>query len=181
MQSPFRKLVRISIVLFATILLCNFFAYYLVNKKSAENEELITARSLAGRQQTLSQVIAKQSAVITGNLYGESETQKYKDSLAVTLLAFRTQQEQLQKWVQQVKTPLPAHVFNIRILFSYINPYYNSMESIGQELLQEDSEVLRINKRMYLQRMIESENKYLPLMREITAQFTLYLKEKTDE
>ncbi|HEX3767915.1 MAG TPA: hypothetical protein VHT72_06025 [Puia sp.] len=54
MQSPFRKLVRISIVLFATVLLCNFFGYYLVNKKSAENEELILARSLAGRQQTLS-------------------------------------------------------------------------------------------------------------------------------
>ncbi len=181
MQSPFRKLVRISIVLFSIVLLCNFFAYYLVNKKSAENEELFTARSLAGRQQTLSQVIAKQSAIITGNLYGETETAKFKDSLGATLLAFRTQQEQLQKWVQQFKTPLPAHVFNIRILFSYINPYYNSMESIGQELLQEDSVILRINKRMYLQRMVESETKYLPLMRDITAQFTLYLKEKTDE
>ena len=66
MQSPFRKLVRISVVLFAVILLCNFFAYYLVNKKSAENEELITARSLSGRQQTLSQVIAKQAALIAG-------------------------------------------------------------------------------------------------------------------
>ena len=78
MQSPFRKLVRISIVLFATVLLCNFFAYYLVNKKSAENEELIAARSLAGRQQTLSQVIAKQAALITGSLYGEAETQQFK-------------------------------------------------------------------------------------------------------
>ena len=74
MQSPFRKLVRISIVLFATVLLCNFFAYYLVNKKSAENEELILARSLSGRQQTLSQVIAKQAALIAGGLYGEAET-----------------------------------------------------------------------------------------------------------
>src|SRR5450755_3429825 len=132
MQSPFRKLVRISIVLFATVLLCNFFAYYLVNKKSAENEELIAARSLSGRQQTLSQVIAKQAAIITGGMYGESETRLIKDSLAVTLNLFKIQEEQLLNRISQSKTPLPAHVFKIRILFSYINPYYNSIEGTGQ-------------------------------------------------
>ena len=181
MQSPFRKLVRISIVLFATVLLCNFFAYYLVNKKSAENEELITARSLAGRQQTLSQVIAKQAALISGNLYGEAETRNIKDSLAVALATFKIQQEQLLKRVEQSKTPLPAHVFKIRILFSYINPYYNSIESLGQDFVQEDSVIFQINKRLYLQRLIESENKYLPLMRDITNQFTVILNEKNEE
>src|ERR1700733_5256464 len=109
MQSPFRKLVRISIVLFATVLLCNFFAYYLVNKKSAENEELIGARSLSGRQQTLSQVIAKQGAVITGGLYGDSETRLIKDSMAVALSLFKTQEEQLLSRISHSKTPLPAH------------------------------------------------------------------------
>src|SRR5664279_661320 len=129
MQSPFRKLVRISIVLFATVLLCNFFAYYLVNKKSAENEELIIARSLAGRQQTLSQVIAKEAALIAGGLYGDSETRDLKDSLATALATFKRQEELLLRGVEKSKTPLPAHVFNIRILFSYINPYYNSIQS----------------------------------------------------
>ncbi len=89
MQSPFRKLVRISTILFAIVLLCNYFAYYLGNKKSAENEELISARSLAGRQQTLSQVIAKQAALITGGLYGAAETQRIRDSLATTLAVFK--------------------------------------------------------------------------------------------
>ncbi|HEY4936368.1 MAG TPA: hypothetical protein VII44_07300, partial [Puia sp.] len=175
MQSPFRKLVRISIVLFATVLLCNFFAYYLVNKKSAENEELILARSLSGRQQTLSQVISKQAAIITGGLYGEAETRRIKDSLAAALSTFKNQQELLEKKIEQYKTPLPVHVFKIRILFSYINPYYNSIESIGQDILQEDSILFLINKRMYLQRLIESEAKYLPLMRDITNQFTVIL------
>src|SRR5260221_11653987 len=111
MQSPFRKLVRISIVLFATVLLCNFFAYYLVNKKSAENEELIIARSLSGRQQTLSQVIAKQAAIVAGGLYTEAETRLLRDSLAITLDAFKMQQEQLLKRKEQSKSTLPAHVF----------------------------------------------------------------------
>ncbi len=181
MQSPFRKLVRISIVLFATVLLCNFFAYYLVNKKSAENEELIVARSLAGRQQTLSQVIAKEAALIASGLYGESETRDLKDSLATALATFKRQEELLQKGVEKSKTPLPAHVFNIRILFSYINPYYNSIQSIGQDIVLEDSVIFRINKRLYLQRLIESENKFLPLMRDITSQFTIILNEKNKE
>src|SRR5450631_1201936 len=181
MQSPFRKLVRISVVLFATVLLCNFFAYYLVNKKSAENEELITGRSLAGRQQTLSQMIAKQAALVTGAFYGESETRSLKDSMASTLAIFKNQQELLLKRIAQTKTPLPAHVFKIRILFSYINPYYTSIESIGQDIIQEDSVILRINKQMYLQRLMESENKYLPIMRDITNEFTVYLNEKNEE
>jgi PAS domain S-box-containing protein len=181
MQSPFRKLVRISVVLFATVLLCNFFAYYLVNKKSAENEELITARSLAGRQQTLSQVIAKQAAIISGGLYGEAETAQMKDSLAITLSEFKTQQEQLLKRLERSKSPLPARIFKIRLLFSYINPYYASIQRIGQNIIQDDSIIFQINKRIYLQRLIESENKYLPLMREITSQFTVILNEKTAE
>jgi PAS domain S-box-containing protein len=181
MQSPFRKLIRISIILFAVVLLCNFFAYYIVNQRSAENEELITARALAGRQQTSSQIIAKQAALISSGVYGGIEVRELKDSLAASLLLFRGQQEELLKKVEQSKTPLPAHIFSIRILFSYINPYYNSIQDIGQNFLQDDSVILRINKRIYLQRLMESENKFLPLMREITAQFTVVLKEKNKE
>ncbi len=181
MQSPFRKLVRISVVLFASILLCNYFAYYLVNKKSAENEELITSRGLSDKQQTLSQVIAKQAALITSGMYGRSETAHLRDSLAVTLNEFRLQQESLQKGIETAKTPLPAHIFKIRILFSYINPYYKSIAAIGQDILQEDSVIFQINKSLYLQRLIESENKYLPLMRDITTEYSLILSEKNAE
>jgi PAS domain S-box-containing protein len=181
MQSPFRKLVRISIVLFATVLLCNFFAYYLVNKKSAENEELVTARSLAGRQQTISQVIAKQAAIISSGIYGEAETCRLKDSLANSLSDFSKQQEKLLTWVEASKSPLPAHLFKIRLLFSYINPYYSSIRQIGTDIVQDDSIIFQINKHIYLQRLVESDNKYLPLMRDITSQFTLLLNEKNKE
>ncbi|HEX3767914.1 MAG TPA: PAS domain S-box protein, partial [Puia sp.] len=104
-----------------------------------------------------------------------------KDSLATTLNDFSKQQEQLLKWVEGSKSPLPAHLFKIRLLFSYINPYYASIRQIGQDIIQDDSVIFQINKRLYLQRLIESENKYLPLMRDITAQFTLLLNEKNKE
>jgi hypothetical protein len=81
-------------------------------------------------------VIAKQAALIAGGLYGESESRQIKDSLATTLATFKLQQEQLLNRIGQSKTPLPAHIFKIRILFSYINPYYNSISGIGQDIVQ---------------------------------------------
>ncbi len=181
MQSPFRKLVRISIVLFAIVLLCNFFGYYLVQKKSAENEEFITARVISGRQQTLSQVIAKQVAIIEGSVYGYTETQHVRDSLAISLIAFRDQQEKLQAKMDHSKMPLPAPVFKVRLLFSYINPYYEGIITIAREVAVEDSLMLHINKRIYLQQLLENEARFLPLMKEITAQYTQILNEKTQE
>ena len=124
MQSPFRKLVRISIVLFAVVLLCNFFGYYLVHKKSAENEELVTARVISGRQQTLSQVIAKQVAIIEGSVYGTAGTQQVKDSLVSSLAVFKRQQETLKARLDEARTALPVPVFKVRLLLSEINPYY---------------------------------------------------------
>src|SRR5206468_7302992 len=141
----------------------------------------ISGRSLSGRQQTLSQVIAKQAALVTGGMYGDAQTRRLKDSLATTLADFSKQQEQLLKWVEQSKSPLPAHLFKIRLLFSYINPYYSSIRQIGQNIVQDDSVIFQINKGIYLQRLIESDNKYLPLMRDITNEFTQLLIEKNKE
>src|SRR5665213_2332192 len=181
MQSPFRKLVRISVVLFAIVLLCNFFGYYLGHKKSAENEQFVVARTLSGRQQTLCQTIAKQVAIIEGSVYGYTETQHIRDSLASTLNSFRAQQEDLQSRMDQSRMPLPAQVFKIRLLFSYINPYYKGILTTAKQVLVEDSTILQINKRMYLQQLLENEARFLPLMRDITAQYSLILNEKSEE
>ncbi|MFI5124831.1 MAG: response regulator [Chitinophagales bacterium] len=181
MQSPFRKLVRISIILFAVVLLCNFFGYYLGHKKSAENEQFATARTISGRQQTLSQTIAKQVAIIGGSVYGYSETQQIRDSLAAVLNIFRNQQEELQARIDLSTTPLPAKLFKVRLLFSYINPYYKGILTTAQQVLVEDSMILQINKRMYLQQLLEDEARFLPIMKEITAQYSRILSEKTDE
>ncbi|MEO6963896.1 MAG: hypothetical protein ABIY90_18150, partial [Puia sp.] len=181
MQSPFRKLVRISIILFAIVLLCNFFGYYLGNKKSAENEQFVVARTLSGRQQTLCQTIAKQVAIIEGSVYGYTETQRIRDSLGSTLNSFRAQQEDLQSRMDHSRMPLPTQVFKIRLLFSYINPYYKGILTIAKQVLVEDSTILQINKRMYLQQLLENEARFLPLMRDITAQYSLIVNEKSEE
>lgn len=67
MKSPFRKLIRISVVLFVLVLLFNFFGYYFNHIRSQENKELINAINRSGRQQTLSQLIAKESVLLLNN------------------------------------------------------------------------------------------------------------------
>jgi PAS domain S-box-containing protein len=181
MQSPFRKLVRISIVLFAVVLLCNFFGYYLVHKKSAENEELVTARVISGRQQTLSQVIAKQVAIIEGSVYGTAGTQQVKDSLVSSLAVFKRQQETLKARLDEARTALPVPVFKVRLLLSEINPYYEGILTTAGEVLVEDSAMLSINKKLYLHQLLENEARFLPLMKDITAQYSGILNQKMEE
>ncbi len=178
MQSPFRKLVRISIILFATVLLCNFFGYYLLHKKTAENDEFVSAKILTGRQQTLSQFIAKDATIIACDVYDPAQTQTYRDSLVSAVHLFQEQQEQLESKIKTTKLPLPPSIFKIRLLYSYIQPYYQSMFTVSTEMAGADSEILQINKKIYLREILDNEQKYLPLMRDITAQYAVILGEK---
>ena len=67
MKSPFRKLVRISVVLLVLVLLFNFFGYYINRIRSLENKELIEAINRSGHQQSLSQRIAKETVLLLNN------------------------------------------------------------------------------------------------------------------
>jgi len=181
MKSPFRKLIRISIIVFATVLLCNFFGYYLMKVKSAENEELVIAKSISGRQQTLSQSIAKDAAIICGNLLSESQTAALKDSLSKLIVIFQEQQQMLQSQIDQASSPLPQSLFEVRLLFTKARPYYKSMVDIGQELAQADSGMIRMNGMMYLRGMSDNEQKYLPLMKDATNQYSIIVNQKNKE
>jgi PAS domain S-box-containing protein len=181
MKSPFRKLIRISIILFATVLLFNFFGYYLMRVKSAETEELVQAKSVSGRQQTLSQTIAKDVAIIAGSLTNPLQLNVLQDSLLNTLKVFQAQQEMLQQQIEKVSSPLPPELFKVRLLLSSSRPYYKSILAIGQELGQADSILLRMNRLMYLRAMLDNEQKYLPLTKEITNQYSLILNQKNQE
>ena len=181
MKSPFRKLIRISIILFATVLLFNFFGYYLVRIKSAENEELVQAKSISGRQQTLSQTIAKDVAIITGSTTNPLQLTTLQDSLMNTLKVFQAQQEILQQQIDKSSSPLPPELFKVRLLLSSTRPYYKSILAIGQELGQADSILLQMNRLMYLRAMLDNEQKYLPLVKEITNQYSFIVNQKNEE
>jgi len=152
-----------------------------MNKKSAENEEFVQAKSISGRQQTYSQLIAKDAAILAGGIPNEAQSQSLKDSLAIVLVNFQHQQELLQQQIELAKLPVPQSVFKIRLLFSTIKPYYKDILAIGQELVQSDSTLLAINRKLYLRAMLDNEQKFLSLMRDITNQYTVIVSEKNKE
>lgn len=181
MKSPFRRLIRISIVLFATVLLFNFFGYYLMHIRSAENNDLNQTRSLSGRQQTLSQIIAKEAAILASDVLNNAQAEILKDTLSRNLALFQQQQEYLQNRVEQARLPVPQPIFRIKLLLSSVRPYYKGMVAVGLEMAQSDSNLLQINGKSYLREMMENEQQFLSRMKEVTGQYAGIVSEKSGE
>ncbi|MBS1935247.1 MAG: hypothetical protein JST96_14700, partial [Bacteroidetes bacterium] len=148
---------------------------------STENNKYTEARSISGRQQTLSQVIAKDVAILSGVVLNNEQAQSVKDSLAAAIETFQKQQEFLAKQDASEQLPIPQQIFDIRILLSSANPHYSGLVKIGTELSKADSNSLASNRGLYLRSTMSNEQSYLALMREITKRYTAIVNEKNNE
>src|SRR5579871_124315 len=181
MKSPFRKLIRISVVLFALVLLFNFFGYYLMHVKSAEDEEITEAKSVAGRQQTLSQLITKNGLLLLNESTTPDQFSAAKDSLQKAITVFKQQQEYLHKQLGIQTLPLPQSVFKIRLLLSTVQPYYQNFAAVAEEMSQADSSLISINKKLYIRQLLYNEQNYLPILKDVTTQYCIISNEKRSE
>src|ERR1700759_240947 len=180
MKSPFRKLIRISVILFVLVLLFNFFGYYMNHLKSLENRELIEAINRSGHQRSLSQLIAKESILLLND--PEKKTiLPLKDSLTRYLVTFTAEQDQLQKQAGTTKPPVPDKIFQIKLLLSSSRQFFLPMMAIGQELTQADSSLVAMNRRLYLRDMLYNEGKYSALMGQVTTYYSELVNEKNSE
>ena len=180
MKSPFRKLVRISVVLLVLVLLFNFFGYYINRIRSLENKELIEAINRSGRQQSLSQRIAKE-AILLLNSPEDSTLSPIRDTLSNLIVIFQQNQAQLQQQAGSTPSPVPQQIFQIKLLLSTAQPYLESMTAIGQELTQTDPGMLAINKKIYLRNLLSNEQKYNALMSEINQHYSALVNETNGE
>src|SRR5882757_1322468 len=180
MKSPFRKLIRISVILFVLVLLFNFFGYYINHIKSLENKELIEAINRSAHLRTLSQSITKE-AILLLNDPDRRTILVRKDSLSRYLGIFQQEQELLQKQAGTAKPPVPEHIFQIKLLLSGSQQFFLPMMAIGQELTQEDSSLVAINKHLYQRDMLYNEQKYSALMTQVTQYYTELVNEKNSE
>ena len=180
MKSPFRKLVRISVVLLVLVLLFNFFGYYINRIRSLENKELIEAINRSGRQQSLSQRIAKEAILLLNNPE-DSTLSPIRDTLSNLIVIFQQNQAQLQQQAGSTPSPVPQQIFQIKLLLSTAQPYLESMTAIGQELTQTDPGMLAINKKLYLRNLLSNEQKYNALMSEINQHYSALVNETNGE
>jgi len=176
MKSRFRKLIRISVVLLVLVLLFNFFGYYFNHIKSQENKELIEAINRSGHQQALSQRIAKESILLLNNP-GLDNTEVLKAQLE----AFQKNQTALQLQASSTPSPVPQQIFQIKLLLSSSQPYFQSMIAIGQELTQADSGLLMMNRKLYLRDLLYNEEKFNALMGDINQHYSELVREKNSE
>ncbi|HEY4209139.1 MAG TPA: response regulator [Puia sp.] len=180
MKSPFRKLIRISVILFVLVLLFNFFGYYINHLKSLENKELIEAINKSAQQQTCSQLITKESLLLL-NDPDRRTIHAQKDSLSSYLTRFQSVQEQLLDQAGSAKPPVPDKIFQIKLLLSSSQQFFLPMMAIGQELAQADSALVAINKHLYMRDLLYNEQKYNALLGQVTQYYSELVTEKNSE
>jgi PAS domain S-box-containing protein len=180
MKSPFRKLIRISVVLFVLVLLINFFGYYFNHLKSLENKELLEAINRSGRQQTLSQRIAKEAILLLDHPE-QNRLGGFSDTLAKLTDAFEANQQQLLQQTSATPSPVPQKIFQIKLLLSTAQPYFESITAIARELAQSDSATRAVNKPLYLRDLLSNEDKYNALLSDVNTHFSEIVEEKSGE
>ena len=180
MKSPFRKLIRISVVLFVLVLLFNFFGYYINHIRSLENKELIDAINRSSHQQTISQRMAKQ-AVLTLDHPEQIRDGIPTDTLTKLTDIFEADQNILVDKVNATPTPVPQKVFEIKLALSTAQPYFRTIAAISREVAQSDSAMLVINRKLYLRDLLTAESRYNALMSDVSARFSEMVQEKSSE
>ena len=180
MKSPFRKLIRISVVLFVLVLLFNFFGYYINHIRSIENKELIEAINRSGHQQTLSQRIAKEAILLLDHP-GQHQEGVLNDTLARLTDAFEVNQTLLKDQVGATPPPVPQKIFQIKLLLSTSQPFFQSITAIARELTQSDSATLAMNKKLYVRDLLYNEDKFNTIMSDVNERYSEMVKEKSSE
>ncbi len=180
MKSPFRKLIRISVVLLVLVLLFNFFGYYFNHIKSLENKELIEAINRSGHQQTLSQRIAKESILLLHNP-GARSAEPIRDTLNESLTAFLYNQSLLMQQASETPPPVPGQIFQIKLLLSSSQPYFQTLVSTARELIRSDSARLVADKKVYLHNLLTNDRSYNQILGEVNEDYSMLIKEKNKE
>jgi PAS domain S-box-containing protein len=180
MKSPFRKLIRISVVLFVLVLLFNFFGYYVNHIRSLENKELIEAINRSGHQQTLSQRIAKEAILLIDHPE-QNQDGTYTDTLTRLTDAFERNQLEMQQQVSATPTPVPQKIFQIKLLLSSAQPSFQTITAIAREVAQSDSATLAMNKKLYLRNLLSNENRFNLAMNDVNQHYSEIVQEKSSE
>ncbi|WP_188934497.1 response regulator [Puia dinghuensis] len=103
------------------------------------------------------------------------------DSLAELMVRFRQNQLDLQKQAGSAPSPVPQQIFQIKLLLSTSQTFFESINAIGQEMEQADSTLLAMNKRLYLRNMLYNQQHYNELLGEINQHYSDLVTEKNGE
>ena len=168
MISSTRRLFRFGIFVLAILLLSNFFGYLLVKEKSKENGNLAVVASVAGTQQTLSQLITKESTILLQQSLNSTEEARSRKHLAEAIQKIDSNQRYLNTEINIRKLPTPPRDFEVRIHLARAGTHLKPITAIGKEILHSDSTTLAINRAIYLRELRYNEERFLSIMTDLT-------------
>lgn len=169
MNTPFRKLIRIAIVLISVIILSNFFGYFLVRSKSEEHEKKGAMVRLAERQRMLSQSIIKDGVLILSFANNETTFTKLKNDLKHDVEEFTNNGKILRGDTSLPGVGKAHHSFAITNILAKTAVFTKSLITVGNEIATADSLMLAVNRHLYLNELLYAESKLVPLMEEMNA------------
>lgn len=181
MNTPFRKLIRIAIVLIALIIMFNFFGYYLVRSRSEENEKMAAMVNFGARQRMLTQTIMKDAVLLLTLSEKDRHREEVRNDLKNDLIEFNHNNKFLRGEIKYPNTPAIPNTFEVNAIMAKSQTFVKSLLATGHEVANADSVLLAINRTLYLRQLIYNENKLMPLMEELNRTFVTVMEQKASE
>lgn len=182
MKSPFRKLVRLAVILLAAVLLFNFFGYYLIHLTSKQNERMVHLVTIVGHQQTLSQLITKDILLLTKHNLSEADKQPIHQQLSGATDTFVINNRILRDKINLLSNePATAEVLEITRDLTNAQTHFKGIVAVAREVLQADSQLLAINGTLYNQQLLYSERRFFPLISEVVQRYTGLVTDRIEE
>src|SRR3954469_3504491 len=144
MSSPFRKLIRIAVIIISLLLLFNFFGYYFLRLRSQENEYLLQVVNIAARQRTLSEMISTDILLISKKDTVEEETNQVRSRLLKTADEFEWNGRFLRQEISLPGIPLAPINFQVKALLGSMQPYSRATINIAREAANTDANIIKV-------------------------------------
>ena len=180
-KQTFSKLRRLYIIALSAIALIIITSQILIHSYLVDQESDSRIVNVAGRQRMLSQKLAKEAVLLTGN-----EFLFNKDSLRMefgkTLALWKTSHEGLKERNDSMGLE-GANSKNVKLLFNQLEPYYDTIESASHGILQDfaiadDSLIQYLGND--LTRLLRNEPMFLTGMDAIVNQYEIDALEKVN-
>lgn len=181
MNTPYRKLIRVAIILISLIVLFNFFGYYLVRSKSEENEKMTIMIEFAARQRMLCQTIVKDAVLLLSLNENDRTRANVRKNLRNELSEFRNINKILRGESQVPGLPHTPPSLDVTILLTRQQTYIKSIIATADEVASADSVLLNINKNIYIRDLAFNESHLMPLMEELNKTFVSQMEQKSRE
>ncbi|WP_276479601.1 PAS domain S-box protein [Paraflavitalea pollutisoli] len=177
MKNP-RKLVRIAIVLLATVLLFNFTGYYLIYLRSQENEQYVQVHRIANEQRMLSQIISKDIVLLTRPRLTNADIKELRQELQASVDTFIVNNDFLQS---KVNTLVHQRQFEIRRLHANAQIHFKDIIAVSRQVLAADSSHLNDNRHAMRKEILQKEKNYSPLLGTMSHHFSNIIYDQIGE